>query len=128
MGGGWATPGAADEMDFLDPFQSGFRPGFGTETALVALYDDLCQERDRGSVTLLILLDLSAAFDTIDHGVLLDRRLGWELGALLYGGSAPSWLTVSRRWCWGTVALPHGSYVMGFLRAQYTMVDGVESR
>ena len=40
-----------EETDFLDPFQSGFRPGFGTETALVALYDDLCRERDRGSVT-----------------------------------------------------------------------------
>ena len=65
-----------DETDFLDPFQSGFRPGFGTETALVALYDDLCRERDRGSVTLLILLDLSAAFNAIDHGVLLDRLAG----------------------------------------------------
>ena len=60
-----------DEMDSLDPFQSAFRLGFGTETALIALYDDLCWERDRGSVTLLILLDLSAAFDAIDHGVLL---------------------------------------------------------
>ncbi|KAF7239463.1 Structural maintenance of chromosomes protein 6, partial [Varanus komodoensis] len=41
---------------------------YGTESALVALYDDLCRERDRGSVSLLVLLDLSAAFDTIDHG------------------------------------------------------------
>ena len=37
-----------DEMDFLDPFQLGFRMGFGMETALVALYNDLCWERDRG--------------------------------------------------------------------------------
>ena len=37
-----------NEMDYLDPFQSGFRPGFGMETALVALWDDLCRERDRG--------------------------------------------------------------------------------
>ena len=29
---------------FLDPFQSGLRPAFGTETALVALYGDLCRE------------------------------------------------------------------------------------
>ena len=43
-----------DETDFLDPFKSGFRLGFGTETALVTLYDDLCRERDRGSVTLFI--------------------------------------------------------------------------
>ncbi|KAF7254239.1 hypothetical protein EYD10_01276 [Varanus komodoensis] len=35
-----------DETDYLDPFQSGFIPGYGTESALVALYDDLCRERD----------------------------------------------------------------------------------
>ncbi|XP_061463050.1 uncharacterized protein LOC133375459 [Rhineura floridana] len=75
-----------DETDYLDPFQLGFRPGFGTETALVALFDDLCQERDRGSVTLLILLDLSAAFDAIDHGILLERLA--ELGV---GGTAWQW-------------------------------------
>ena len=43
---------------------------------MVALFDDLCRERDRGNASLVILLDLSAAFDTIDHGVLLDRLAG----------------------------------------------------
>ena len=95
-----------DETDFLDLFQSGFRLGFGTETALVTLYDDLCRERDRGNVTLLILLDLSAAMVSFWIG-----WLSWESGALLYGGSTPSWLTMSRGWCWGTVALPHGGYL-----------------
>ncbi|KAF7244902.1 hypothetical protein EYD10_08831 [Varanus komodoensis] len=75
-----------DETDYLDPFQSGFRPGYGTESALVALYDDLCREKDRGSASLLVLLDLSAAFDTIDHGILLDRLAG--LGV---GGTALQW-------------------------------------
>ncbi|KAF7242950.1 putative RNA-directed DNA polymerase from transposon BS [Varanus komodoensis] len=69
-----------DETDYLDPFQSGFRPGYGTESALVALYDDLCRERDRGSASLLVLLDLSAAFDTIDHGILLNRIAGLGVG------------------------------------------------
>uniref|UniRef100_A0A8D2LDV0 Reverse transcriptase domain-containing protein n=1 Tax=Varanus komodoensis TaxID=61221 RepID=A0A8D2LDV0_VARKO len=75
-----------DEADYLDPFQSGFRPGYGTESALVALYDDLCREKDRESASLLVLLDPSAAFDTIDHGILLDRLAG--LGV---GGTALQW-------------------------------------
>ncbi|KAF7248770.1 Transcription elongation factor A protein 2 [Varanus komodoensis] len=59
---------------------SGFRPGYGTESALVALYDDLCREKDRRSASLLVLLDLSAAFDTIDHDILLDRLAGLGVG------------------------------------------------
>ncbi|KAF7237138.1 Protoheme IX farnesyltransferase [Varanus komodoensis] len=70
---------------------SGFRPGYGTESALVALYDDLCREKDRGSASLLVLLDLSAAFDTIHHGILLDRLAG--LGA---GGTALQWFLLPR--------------------------------
>ncbi|KAF7253476.1 RNA-directed DNA polymerase from mobile element jockey [Varanus komodoensis] len=69
-----------DETDYLDPFQSGFRPGYGTESALVTLYYDLCREKDRGSVSLLVLMDLSADFDTIDHGILLDRLAGLGVG------------------------------------------------
>lgn len=33
-----------NETEFLDPFQSGFRCSFGTETALANLYADFCQE------------------------------------------------------------------------------------
>uniref|UniRef100_A0A803SLJ1 Reverse transcriptase domain-containing protein n=1 Tax=Anolis carolinensis TaxID=28377 RepID=A0A803SLJ1_ANOCA len=76
-----------DDTDFLDRSQSGFRPGHSTETALVALVDDLRRELDRGSVTLLVLLDISAAFDTIDHGILLGRLSGMGLG-----GTVLQWL------------------------------------
>ena len=73
---------------FFDPFQLGFRLGYGMETALVALFDDLCQEKERGNASLLILLDLSAAFDIIDHGILLDTLAGMGI-CLLYTSPSP---------------------------------------
>ena len=57
----------------LEPFQSAYRRSHSTETALLRIFDSLLQAADRGEVTLLSLLDLSAAFDTIDHSMLLSR-------------------------------------------------------
>ena len=47
-----------EETDYLGPFQSGFGPRLSTETALIALADDLLWAEDRGSAALLILMDL----------------------------------------------------------------------
>ena len=53
--------------------QSAYRPGHSTETALVQLLDSIYHAADNGKATLLCSLDLSDAFDTIDHSILLHR-------------------------------------------------------
>ena len=59
--------------------QSAYRAGHSTETALVKLHNDILLNMDNQRVTLLVLLHLSSAFDTVDHEVLI-RRLAITFG------------------------------------------------
>ena len=59
--------------------QSAYRAGHSTETALLKVHNDILLNMDNQRVTLLVLLDLSSAFDTVDHEV-LRRRLEITFG------------------------------------------------
>ena len=77
-----------DEQDLLNKHQAGDRVGHSCETLLLGMFEDLLREMDQGNVVALLLLDMSAAFDTVDHEKLLyvlHRRFG-------IGGSALQWI------------------------------------
>ena len=59
--------------NLMDIFQSAYREAHSTETALLKVQNYILMEIDKGNVVLLVLLDLSASFDTIDHEILLNR-------------------------------------------------------
>ena len=87
--------------------QSSYRQFHSTETALIKVMNDILLKMNSQHVTMLILLDLSAAFDTVDHRILLGR-LSDEVGIL---GTALNWFT---------------SYLSD--RSQRVSVHGVPSR
>ena len=61
------------ENNLCSPLQSAYRTGHSTKTALLRVVNDLLNAMDEDKVSVLLLLDLSAAFDTIDHQILLSR-------------------------------------------------------
>ena len=68
--------------------QSSYRQFHSTETALIKVMNDILFKMNSQYVTSLILLDLSPAFDTVDHQILLER-LSDEVGIR---GMALNWL------------------------------------
>ena len=85
--------------------QSAYRCHHSTETALIKAHNDLLRALDNGCRVFLVLLDLSAAFDTPDHDILLHR-----LDSLGVSGTVLQWMD---------------SYLRG--RSQTVVMDGVKS-
>ncbi|XP_064162051.1 uncharacterized protein LOC135238224 isoform X1 [Anguilla rostrata] len=75
------------QNELLDPHQSGFRPGHSTETALLSVNEALHAARAASLSSVLLLLDLSAAFDTVDHPTLLS-----SLSAMGICGTVLNWI------------------------------------
>ena len=92
--------------ELFPELQSAYSKSHSTETALVKIVNDILLDMNRQHVSLLVLLDLSAAFDTVDHIILL-RRLETSFGVT---GDALKWIA---------------SYLSA--RSQRVMINGVLS-
>ena len=75
-----------EERGILCENQSGFRGGFSTDSCLIGLSDYIKGEIGKGNLVGMVLIDLQKAFDTVNHGILLDK-----LRAIGISSSSVSW-------------------------------------
>ena len=101
-----SSPSPHNATGRMDPCQSAYRSNCSTETALLKVTSDLCGSMDNGHVSMLVTLDISAAFDTIDSSILLERMK-------LYFG------VDGKALCWNKSYLDQ--------RSQYVKLNGVAS-
>ena len=94
------------ENDLNEIFQSAYKKHHSCETALTRVQNDILTAIDNKQCVALVLLDLSAAFDTVDHKILL-HRLQYKFGIK---GKAYEWFR---------------SYLTG--RTQSVRIDGTDS-
>ena len=110
-------------INFLMPsHQSSYQKFHSTETALLKVPNDILSNMDQQKITLLVLLDLSVAFDTIDQTVVLET-LESDFGVV---GNAQNWIAsfllgrkqhvaidhVQSEGCSLTSGVPQGSYLL----------------
>lgn len=62
-----------NEQNVLEIFQSGFKTLHSTESALLRVFNNIFLATGTGHCVILVLLDLTAAFDTVDHDILIAR-------------------------------------------------------
>ncbi len=72
-----------EENQLLPDYQSAYQKNYSCETTLVKISNDILWAMENQEVTVLVAIDLNAAFDTVDHDVLHDnfgvaeKALGW---------------------------------------------------
>lgn len=75
-----------ESNQLIHPSHHGFRAKHNTSTALLEMFDGWLEAFDNDDITAVIMLDLSAAFDVVDHVILLDKLeiYGFESKEILW--------------------------------------------
>ena len=108
------------KYNLMEPMQSAYRMGHSMEMALVKVKANILSALDNQEVTCLVLLDLSVAFNIVDHQILIDRLTS------MFGISGCA-LTLTRSYLKAdprglklvNQGLTQSSYTLGFPRAQF---------
>ena len=116
-----------DSNDLGNTFQSAYKAGHSTETALLCIQNEIHSSLSKGMPTALVLLDLSVAFDTINHDTLLtclSTRFAFT-GTVVYNIS-PGLFSICQNWLRDfrmfqlNFGVPQGSVLGPLLFSLYT--------
>ena len=69
----------------IPDFQSAYRENYSTETSLISMCNDILWSMEKQQITMMVTLDLSAAFDMVDHNTLINilQDHYWVTGKVL---------------------------------------------
>ena len=87
-----------DKNNLSNTNRSAYKPLHFTETTLLKIHSDICMNMDSGKTTALVLLDLSAALDTLDHGSIIELLSGWYCISGTALNLVPSYLSGLNFW------------------------------
>ena len=75
-----------EENNLLHPSHHGFRAKHSTSTALIQMFDSWIEAFEDDEVSAVLMLDMSAAFDVVDHQILLNKLelYGFEVSTLYW--------------------------------------------
>ena len=104
--------------NLYNTYQSAYKTGHSTETALLSIKNEFCLSLSRGECTGLILLNLSTAFDTTDHSILLSCLQTW-FGV---GGSVLKWFTSYLSECYQLIKI--GSTLSDLYKLLFSVSQG----